>query len=138
MKIIDLLKKRENNENGYFKFFVKHEKDATKDDSINWEFENGKISSRGEKFYDYLESGVYKLNHEIEIIEEPIKLQYSFTIAKDENGNIFDKNGNRFSLKKDKDIEKIGHLKYCENEVESILHRKIDELIEKINKLKRN
>lgn len=70
MKVIDLLKKRENNEQEYFKFFVKHEIEATKDDSINWVFENGEISSQGESFYDYLESGVYKLNHIIEIIEE--------------------------------------------------------------------
>lgn len=39
-------------------------------------------------------------------------------------------------IEENKDIEKIGNLKYCENEVESILHRKIDELVEEVNKLK--
>lgn len=40
-------------------------------------------------------------------------------------------------IEEDKEIEKIGYLKYCENEVESILHRKIDELIDEVNKLKK-
>lgn len=40
------------------------------------------------------------------------------------------------TIEENKDIEKIGYLKYCENEVESILHRKIDELVEEVNKLK--
>jgi len=44
------------------------------------------------------------LNSEIEILEEVEDKEYE-------------------------DIEEIGILKYCENEVESILHRKIDALI---------
>lgn len=36
----------------------------------------------------------------------------------------------------DKKIEKIGYLNYCENPVESILHKKIDEIIDEINNLK--
>lgn len=36
----------------------------------------------------------------------------------------------------DKKIEKIGYLNYCENPVEIILHKKIDELIDEVNKLK--
>lgn len=49
----------------------------------------------------------YKLKDEVEIIEE------------------------------DKKIEKIGSLLYCETTVESILHRKIDEIIDAINELKK-
>lgn len=41
-------------------------------------------------------------------------------------------------IEEDKKIEKIGYLRYSENEVESILHRKIDELIDEVNKLKNN
>ena len=41
-------------------------------------------------------------------------------------------------IEEDKKIEKIGYLNYCENQVEIILHKKIDELIDEINKLKEN
>lgn len=39
-------------------------------------------------------------------------------------------------IEENKKIEKIGYLNYCENPVESILHKKIDELIDEVNKLK--
>lgn len=81
-----------------------------------------------------------KLNDEIEIIEDN-KINYTYKIIKDENGTISGTSGQKYSLieevedKEYEDIEEIGFLKYCENEVESILHRKIDALIRNQKKI---
>ena len=59
--------------------------------------------------------GFLKLDTEIEIIEEVEDKEYE-DIEEVED-------------KEYEDIEEIGNLLYCENQVESILHRKIDALI---------
>ena len=117
MKVIDLLKIRENNEKEYFEFFVKYKIDATKDDSINWVFKNGEISSRGERFYDYLESGVYKLNHTIEIIEEDKEIE---------------------ELPKYADVDEKTGLACGWSFQEEKLKDKINELIKIVNEMKKN
>ena len=57
-----------------------------------------------------LDQKIIELNDEIEIIEEVEDKEYE-------------------------DIEEIGNLLYCENQVESILHRKIDALIRNQKKI---
>lgn len=38
-------------------------------------------------------------------------------------------------IEEDKKIEKIGFINYCETPTEAILHKKIDEIIDKINNM---
>ncbi len=49
--------------------------------------------------------------------------------------NAYDKKNKEIEIiEEDKKIEKIGLINYCETPTEAILHKKIDEIIDKINK----
>ena len=81
------------------------------------------VSYKGEKYY------IDELEHFYRNKDRKALLEYIFDYLND-----FDALMTEIEIiEEDKKIEKIGYLNYCENPVESILHKKIDELIEVIN-----
>lgn len=101
-----------------------------------------KINS--ETLYELINDGTIKANTKMRVYKDDV---YITTITFDgydfiwetgtfSSGMLFNPLCDFEIIEKDKKIEKIGYLKYCENPVEIILHIKIDELIDELNKLK--
>lgn len=70
MKVIDILNKKANEEEGHFTFYVKCSFYANGRNMINWEYKNGEITSKDdERFLYYVYHDVYKLNDDIVVIK---------------------------------------------------------------------
>lgn len=70
MRVIDVLNKKVNKEEGRFIFYVKCSFDSNDSNMINWEYKNGEITSKDdERFLYYVYHDIYKLNDDIVVMK---------------------------------------------------------------------